>query len=70
MLKEGYLFAKTDSGPIETFTEDVVAWVILCLYLNICIQSILYTGPKIYNDIPMKFKSLNNYESFKYKYLY
>ena len=29
-------------------------------------QSILYRGPKIYNDLPMEIKSLNNPESFKY----
>ena len=27
-------------------------------------QSILYRGPKIYNDVPMETKSLNNPESF------
>ena len=35
VIKEEYLFAKTGPGPIETFTIHVVAWVILCLYLNI-----------------------------------
>ena len=30
-------------------------------------QSILFRGPKIYNDVPMEIKSLNNPESFKYK---
>ena len=35
MLEEEYLFAKTGSGPIETFTIHVVAWAILCSYLNI-----------------------------------
>ena len=29
-------------------------------------QSILYRRPKIYNDVPMEIKSLNNPESFKY----
>ena len=29
-------------------------------------QSILYIGPKIYNDVPMEIKLLNNPESFKY----
>ena len=72
MLKEEYLFAKTDSGPTETITIAIhaVAWVILCLYLNMYLvmhyrQSILYRGPKIYNDVPMEIKSLNNPQSFK-----
>ena len=30
-------------------------------------QSILYREPKIYNDVPMEIKLLNNPESFKYK---
>ena len=30
-------------------------------------QSILYRGPKIYNDIPREIKLLNDPESFKYK---
>ena len=30
-------------------------------------QSILYRGPKIYDDVPMEIKLLNNPESFKYK---
>ena len=38
------MFAKTDSGPIETFTEHVVAWVILCLYLNIFVKA-CFPGP-------------------------
>ena len=60
------LFAKTGSGPIETFTEHVVAWVIqlfVAQYLVMhCRQSILYRGPKIYNDVPMEIKLLNNPE--------
>ena len=29
-------------------------------------QSILYKGPKMYNDVPMEIKLLDNPESFKY----
>ena len=29
-------------------------------------QSILYKEPKIYNDVPMEIKLLNNPESFQY----
>ena len=29
-------------------------------------QSFPYIGPKIYNDVPMEIKLLNNPESFKY----
>ena len=60
---------KTGSVPIETFTVHVVAWVILCLYLNMVMhsrQSILNRGPKIYNNVPMEIKLLNGPESFKY----
>ena len=31
-------------------------------------QSILYRGPKIYNDAPMEIKLLNIPESFKYEF--
>ena len=32
-------------------------------------QSILCRGPKINNDVPMKIKSLNKPESFKYNFI-
>ena len=34
-LKEEYPFAKTGPDTIETLTKQIVAWVIICLYLNI-----------------------------------
>ena len=49
-------------------TRGSLGLVILCLYYLVMhsMQSILHRGPKIYNDLPLKIKSLNNPESFKY----
>ena len=60
MFKEKYLFAKTGSGTIETFSYSTLSSLgdPLSQYLVMhSRQSILHRGPKIYYDVPIEIKS-------------
>ena len=54
VLKEKYLFAKTGSGTIETFSLGDPLSQYLVMHSR---QSILHRGPKIYYDVPIEIKS-------------